>query len=37
MKRSIKYVGLDVYQATTVRTVGDETGRVLARGRADRS
>lgn len=31
MKRSIKYVGLDVYQATTVRTVGDETGRVLAR------
>jgi len=31
MKRSIKYVGLDVHQATTVSTVRDEAGRVLAR------
>lgn len=31
MKRSDKYVGLDVHQATTVSTVREETGRVLAR------
>jgi hypothetical protein len=31
MKRSIKYVGLDVHQATTVTTVREETGRVIAR------
>ena len=31
MKRSSKYVGLDVHQATTVCTVRDDTGRVLAR------
>jgi hypothetical protein len=31
MKRSSKYVGLDVHQATTVSTVREETGRVLAR------
>src|SRR5215217_8103882 len=31
MKRSSKYVGLDVHQATTVSTVRDDAGRVLAR------
>jgi transposase len=31
MKRTIKYVGLDVHQATTVTTVREETGRVIAR------
>lgn len=31
MTRSSKYVGLDVHQATTVSTVRDDTGRVLAR------
>ena len=31
MKRSIKYVGLDVHQATTASTVRDEAGRVLVR------
>jgi transposase len=31
MKRSPKYVGLDVHQATTVSTVREETGRVIAR------
>lgn len=31
MTRSMKYVGLDVHQATTVSTVRDDTGRVLAR------
>src|ERR1051325_5936133 len=31
MKHSTKYVGLDVHQATTVTTVREETGRVLAR------
>jgi hypothetical protein len=31
MKRSTKYVGLDVHQATTVTTVREETGRVIAR------
>jgi transposase len=31
MKRSSKYVGLDVHQATTVTSVREETGRVLAR------
>jgi len=29
MKRSRKYVGLDVHQATTVITVRDEAGGVL--------
>ena len=31
MKRSRKYVGLDVHQATTVITVRDDAGHVLAR------
>jgi transposase len=31
MKRTTKYVGLDVHQATTVASVRDDTGRVLAR------
>lgn len=31
MKRSTKYVGLDVHQATTVTTVREEGGRVIAR------
>jgi len=31
MTRSSKYVGLDVHQATTVSTVRDDAGRVLAR------
>ena len=31
MKRTTKYVGLDVHQATIVVTVRDETGRVIAR------
>jgi transposase len=31
MKRSSKYVGLDVHQATTVSTVREDSGRVLAR------
>lgn len=31
MKRSTKYVGLDVHQATTVSSVRDESGRVIAR------
>jgi hypothetical protein len=31
MKRSSKYVGLDVHQATTVSTVRDDSGRILAR------
>jgi transposase len=31
MKRSSKYVGLDVHQATTVSTIRDDTGGVLAR------
>ncbi len=31
MKRSSKYVALDVYQATTVVSVREETGRVIAR------
>jgi transposase len=31
MKRSSKYVGLDVHQATTVITVRDDAGRVIAR------
>jgi transposase len=30
MKRSTKYVGLDVHQATTVTSVRDETGRRIA-------
>src|SRR5689334_12748822 len=31
MKRTTKYVGLDVHQATIVAVVRDETGRVIAR------
>lgn len=31
MKRSTKYVGLDVHQATTVTAVREDTGRVIAR------
>ena len=31
MKRSTRYVGLDVHQATTVMTVREQTGRVIAR------
>ena len=31
MKRSTKYVALDVHQATTVASVREETGRVIAR------
>src|SRR3954447_7585259 len=31
MKRSIKYVALDVHQATTVSSVREERGRVIAR------
>jgi hypothetical protein len=31
MKRTTKYVGLDVHQATTVASVRDTSGRVLAR------
>lgn len=31
MKHRSKYVGLDVHQATTVTTVREETGRVIAR------
>jgi hypothetical protein len=31
MKRSTKYVGLDVHQATSVVSVRDDTGRVISR------
>jgi hypothetical protein len=31
MKRALKYVGLDVHQATTVTVVREENGRVIAR------
>ena len=31
MKRTVKYVGLDVHQATTVTSVREEGGRVIAR------
>jgi len=31
MKRSTKYVGLDVHQATTVATVRDSSGKIIAR------
>jgi hypothetical protein len=31
MKRSNKYVALDVHQATTVTSVREESGRVIAR------
>lgn len=31
MKQTTKYVGLDVHQATTVTTVREESGRVIAR------
>jgi transposase len=32
MKRTTKYVGLDVHQATTVAAVREEKGRVISRG-----
>lgn len=32
MKRTTKYVALDVHQATTVASVREESGRVIARG-----
>ena len=32
MKRTNKYVGLDVHQASTVASVREEGGRVIARG-----
>src|SRR5688572_15655663 len=32
MKRTTKYVGLDVHQASTVVSVREEGGRVIARG-----
>jgi hypothetical protein len=31
MKRTTKYVGLDVHQATTVASVREESGRILVR------
>lgn len=31
MKRSTKYVGLDVHQSTTVASVREQSGRVIAR------
>jgi hypothetical protein len=31
MKRTTKYVGLDVHQATTVASVREESGRLIAR------
>lgn len=31
MKRTTKYVALDVHQATTVATVREQSGRVIAR------
>ena len=31
MKRTTKYVAFDVHQATTVASVRDDSGRVLAR------
>jgi hypothetical protein len=31
MKRMTKYVALDVHQATTVASVREESGRVIAR------
>ena len=31
MKRTTKYVGLDVHQASTVSSVREEGGRVIAR------
>ena len=31
MKRTTKYVAFDVHQATTVTSVRDDSGRVLAR------
>ncbi len=31
MKRTTKYVGFDVHQATTVASVRDDSGRVIAR------
>lgn len=33
MKRTIKYVALDVHQATAVAPVRDDSGRVIARYR----
>jgi hypothetical protein len=35
MKRNSKYVALDVHQATTVASVRDDTGRVIARAILD--
>jgi transposase len=32
MRRTTKYVGLDVHQATTVASVREESGRLIARG-----
>ena len=32
MKRTTKYVALDVHQASTVASVREERGRVIARG-----
>ena len=32
MKRTTKYVALDIHQATTVTTVREQSGRVIARG-----
>jgi hypothetical protein len=34
MKRTTKYVGLDVHQATIVASVRDDSGRILARSMA---
>ena len=31
MKSSTKYVSLDVHQATTVATVRDDSGKIIAR------
>jgi hypothetical protein len=31
MKRTLKYVALDVHQATTVASVREQSGRVIAR------
>jgi len=37
MKRTMKYVAFDVHQATTVASVRDDSGRVLARSVLERS
>jgi len=36
MKRKMKYVAFDVHQATTVASVRDDSGRVLARSVLER-